>query len=171
VSCFPTFKPTQLKFETCDRYELTYESPEYDPYAKTFYGQEDGMMDSWVNLKVSGYFHPKIRQVFSLLQKEAEVKLLSSKYSDTSAKLQDLSPVLDDRTLLAELDNIKTFNVSLVKSEMMEKSGVDAATFTNNWGIGIEAAKITRLVTTQRGIRRMIQPSLTKWHKKNYRQL
>jgi hypothetical protein len=24
VSCFPTFKPTQLEFETCDRYEFTY---------------------------------------------------------------------------------------------------------------------------------------------------
>jgi hypothetical protein len=39
VSCFPTFKPTQLEFETCDRYELTYESPEYDPSAKTFHDQ------------------------------------------------------------------------------------------------------------------------------------
>jgi hypothetical protein len=28
VSCFPTLKPTQEEFETCDRYELTYESPE-----------------------------------------------------------------------------------------------------------------------------------------------
>jgi hypothetical protein len=27
VSCFPTLKPTQLEYETCDRYELTYESP------------------------------------------------------------------------------------------------------------------------------------------------
>jgi hypothetical protein len=45
VSCFPTFKPTQLEFETCDRYELTYESPEYDPSAKTFHDQEAGMMD------------------------------------------------------------------------------------------------------------------------------
>jgi hypothetical protein len=26
VSCFPTFKPTQLEFETCERYELTYET-------------------------------------------------------------------------------------------------------------------------------------------------
>jgi hypothetical protein len=34
VSCFPTFKPTYQEFETCDRYELTYESPEYDPSAK-----------------------------------------------------------------------------------------------------------------------------------------
>jgi hypothetical protein len=46
VSCFPTFKPTQLELKTCDRYELTYESPEYDPSAKTFHDKEAGMMDS-----------------------------------------------------------------------------------------------------------------------------
>jgi hypothetical protein len=88
VLCFPTFKPTQLEFETCDSYELTYESPEYDPSATTFHDQEEGMIDSWGNLKVSGEFHPKRRQVCSLRQNEAEVKLLSSKYSDTSAKLK-----------------------------------------------------------------------------------
>jgi hypothetical protein len=59
------------------------------------------MMDSWVNLKVSGDFHPKRCQVCSLCQEEAEVKLLSSKYNDTSTKLQDLSSVLDDGKLLA----------------------------------------------------------------------
>jgi hypothetical protein len=85
VSCFPTFKPSQEEFETCDRYELTYESPEYDPSAKTFHDQEAGMKDSWVNLKVSGDFHPKRSQVYSLLQKEAETKLLSARYSDTYA--------------------------------------------------------------------------------------
>jgi hypothetical protein len=37
VSCFPTFKPTQLEFETCDRYKLTYENPEYGPSATTFH--------------------------------------------------------------------------------------------------------------------------------------
>jgi hypothetical protein len=52
VSCFPTFKHTQLEFETCDRYELTYESPEYDPSATAFHDQEAGMMDSWGNIKV-----------------------------------------------------------------------------------------------------------------------
>jgi hypothetical protein len=61
--------------------------------------------------------------------------------------------------------------VSLVKSEIRDKAGVDAATLANNWGIGIEAAKRTRLVTTQRGIRRMIHPSLKKWYKTNDRQL
>jgi hypothetical protein len=172
VSCFPTFKPTQLEFETCDRYELTYETPEYDPSATTFHDQEAGMMDSWGNIKVSGDCHSKRRQVCSLRQKEANIKLLSSKYSDTSAKLQDLSAVLDDGTLLAELDdnNLK-LNISLVKSEMRDKAGIDAATLAKNWGIGIEAANRTRLVTTQRGIRRVFHPSLTKRYKTNERQL
>jgi hypothetical protein len=172
VSCFPTFKPTQLEFETCDRYELTYEYHEYDPSASKFHEQEAGMMDSWVNIKVSGDFHPKRRQVCSLRQKEAEIKLLSSKYSDTSAKLQDLYAVLDDGQLLAELDdNNLNLNVSLVKSEMRYKGGIDAATLAKNWGIGLESAKRTHLVTTQRGIRIMIHPSLTKRYKTNDRQL
>jgi hypothetical protein len=97
----------------------------------------------------------------------------STKYSDTSAKLQDLSPVLDDGTLLAELDNITTatdLNVPLVKSEMRDKAGFDAATLAKNWGIGIKAANRMRLVTTQRGIRIMIHPSLTKRYKTNDRQ-
>jgi hypothetical protein len=46
VSCFPAFKPTHLEFETCDRYELTYESPEYDQSSTTFHEQEASMMDS-----------------------------------------------------------------------------------------------------------------------------
>jgi hypothetical protein len=172
VLYIPTFKPAQLEFETCDRYELTYESPEYDPSATTFHDQEASMMDSWENIKVSGDCHPKRRQVCSLRQKEAEVKLLSSKYSDTSSKLQDLSSVLDDGTLLAELDDTNlNLNTSLVKSEMRDKTGVDVAALAKNWGIGLELYKRTRLVTTQRGIRRMIHPSLTKRYKMNVRQL
>jgi hypothetical protein len=139
-----------LEFETCDRYEITCESPAYDPSATTFHDQEAGMMDSWGNIKVSGDCHPKRHQVSSLHQKEVEIKLLRSNYSDTSAKLQDLSPVLDDGTLLAELDDKNlNLNISLVKSEMRDKDGVDAATLAKNWGIGIEATRRTRLVTTQ----------------------
>jgi hypothetical protein len=96
----------------------------------------------------------------------------SAKYSDTSAKLKDLSAVLYDGTLLAELDeNNLNLNVSMVKSEMRDKGGIYAATLANNWGIGIKAAKRTRLVTTQRGIRIMFHPSLTKRYKTNDRQL
>jgi hypothetical protein len=73
---------------------------------------------------------------------------------------------------LAELDDINTnLNISLVKSEMRDKPGVDAATLANNWGIVLEAVKRKPIVTTQRGVRIMINPSLTKRYKTNYRQL
>jgi hypothetical protein len=77
---------------------------------------------------------------------------------------------LDDGTLLAEVDSVTVttdLNVYLVKSEIRDKAVVDAAT----WGICIEAAKRTRLVTTQRGVIWMIHPSLTKQYKNNDSQL
>jgi hypothetical protein len=121
-----------LEFETCDRYDVTYESPEYD----VFMGKYQGFRG----------LYPKRRKVCSLRRKEAEAKLLSSKYSDTCAKLQDLSSVLDDGITLTELDDMNTnLNRSLVKSEMRDKAGVDAATLAKNCGTGIEAAKRTRL--------------------------
>jgi hypothetical protein len=106
VSCFPTFKPSQEKFETCPRYEFTYESPVYDTTITFFSEQEASMMDSYGQLKASGDSHPKKRQVCSLRQEELEIEKLSVSYSDTSEKLQDLSIVLDNNTLLAELKHI-----------------------------------------------------------------
>jgi hypothetical protein len=111
--------------------------------------------------------------VCNLRQKEMEIKKLTVKYSDTSAKLQDLSIILDDSTLLAESNhnaNIYDLNVFSV-TVMMRDKGSDAATLAKNWGIGIEAAKRTRLVTTQSYIMNMIHPTLTKRYKNNYRQL
>jgi hypothetical protein len=73
---------------------------------------------------------------------------------------------------LSELDDITTsLNISLVKSEMRDKAGVYAATLAKNWGIGTEAAKRMRLVTTKRGVMRTIHPSLTKRYKKNNSQI
>jgi hypothetical protein len=63
VPCFPTLKQSQEEFETCDRYELTYETLEYDPSDKTLHDQEAGMTESWVNVKVLGDLHPKRCQV------------------------------------------------------------------------------------------------------------
>jgi hypothetical protein len=58
VSCFPTFKLTQEKIDTCDRYEMTYESPEYDPSVKSFSKKEAGMKDSQGRLKIQGIHIP-----------------------------------------------------------------------------------------------------------------
>jgi hypothetical protein len=95
-------------------------------------------------------------------------------YSDISAKLQDLSVVLDDNTLIPELKRnakISDVNMSSVIAITRDKGGFDAVTLAKNWGIGIEAAKRTRLVTTQRGVNRIIHPSLTNRHMTSDRQL
>jgi hypothetical protein len=136
-----------------------FEIPEYDPSSRTFHDKDAVMTDSWVNLKISGDLHPKWRQVWSLHQKEVEIKFITAKCSDTSAKLQDLYAVLYNGTLLAELSclTITTYlNVYLMNSEMRDKAGV---------------AKRMRIVTTQMGVRQMIHPSLTKRYKTNDRQL
>jgi hypothetical protein len=88
--------------------------------------------------------------------------------------VQDLSTVLDNNTLLAEMKhnvNIADVNVSSIHATMRDKGGVDATTLAKSFGIGIEAAKRTRLVTTQRGVRNTIHPSLNKRYKTNDRQL
>jgi hypothetical protein len=117
----------------------------------TFCDQEDGMMDSWGRMKVSGHLHPNWRQVCTLVQKEMEIKMLAVKYNKNSEKLQELFIALDNITLLEELNlnsNISDFNVSSVTETMRDKEGVDDATLAKNWGIEIEATKRTRLMTT-----------------------
>jgi hypothetical protein len=46
VSCFTIRKPTQEEFESCDRYELTYEIPVYGPIGLSYAEQEAATMDS-----------------------------------------------------------------------------------------------------------------------------
>jgi hypothetical protein len=60
--------------------------------------------------------------------------------------------------------------MSSLKDDMCDGGGVYVATLANNFGIGIKAAKRTRLVTTQRGVKRMIQPSLSVRLRMNDRQ-
>jgi hypothetical protein len=90
VSCFTTFKPSQDEFNTCDRYELTFESPEYYPTVTSFVQQEAGMIDAWGRLKVPGDSHPRKRKVCSLRQKEMEMSHLGVTCSNTNAKVARL---------------------------------------------------------------------------------
>jgi hypothetical protein len=166
VSCFTTRKPTQEEFDTCDRYELTYDIPVYDPSGSSYAEQEAAMMDSRGQLKVAEDKHPFRRQICPVHMAET--------FSDTTIKLQSLSLTLDDSSLLQEMTShvhISEVNMSSLTVDMRDGGGVDVATLEKNFGIGIEAAKKTRLVTTQRGVKRIIHPSLSVRFRTNDRQL
>jgi hypothetical protein len=92
VSCFTERKPTQEEFDTCNRYELTYESPVYAPTGSSYAEQEAAMMDARGQLKVAEDKHPFRRQICPVHMAET--------FSDTPIKLQALSLTLDDSSLL-----------------------------------------------------------------------
>jgi hypothetical protein len=124
------------------------------------------MMDSRGQLKVAEDKHPLWRQIYPVHMAEF--------FSDTTIKLQALSFTLDDSSLLQEMTShvhISEVNMSSLTAYMRDGGGVDVATLANNFGIGIEAAKRTRLVTTQRGGKWMIYPSLSVRSRTNDRQL
>jgi hypothetical protein len=124
------------------------------------------MMDSRGQLKVAEEKHPLRRHICRVQ--------MAGTLSDTAIKLQALSLTLDDSYLLQEMAShvhISEVNMSNLTADMRDRGGVDVATLANNFGIGIEAAKRSRLVTTQRGVKRMIHPSLSVRFRTNDRHL
>jgi hypothetical protein len=104
------------------------------------------MMYSRVQLKVAEDKHPLRRQICHLNMAET--------FSDTTIKLQALSLTLDDSSLLQAMTShvhMSEVNMSSLTADMRDGGGVDVSTLAKNFGIGIEAAKRTHLVTTQRG--------------------
>jgi hypothetical protein len=145
---------------------LTYESPVYDPIGSSYAEQEAAMIDSRGKLQAAEDKHPLRRQICPAHMAET--------FSDTTIKLQAVSLTLDDSSLLQEMTShvhISEVNMSSLTADMRDGGGVDVATLAKNFGIGIEAAKRTRLVTTQRGVKRMIHPNLSVRFRKNDRQL
>jgi hypothetical protein len=67
--------------------------------------------------------------------------------------------------------HISDVNMSSQTANMRYGGGVDIAALAKNFGIGIEAAKRTLLLTTQRGVKRMIHPSLSVRFRMNARQM
>jgi hypothetical protein len=166
VSCFTTRNPTQEEFDTCDRYELTYESPVYDPSGSSYAEQEAALMDSRGQLTVAEDKHPLRRHICPVHMAET--------FSSTTIKLQALSLTLDYSYLLQEMTShvhISEVDMSSLTADMRDGGGVDVTTLAKNFGIGIEAAKRTRIMTTQRGVKGVIHPSLSVRFRTNDMQL
>jgi hypothetical protein len=103
VSCFTTRKSTQEEIDTCNRYELTYESPIYDPSRSLYAEQEAAMTDSRGQLKVVEDKHPLRRHICHVHMAET----LSAK-SGSSLSSWSCIP-LPSFTLIASLYSCRRF--------------------------------------------------------------
>ncbi|MGL4350630.1 MAG: hypothetical protein ACRCT2_08740, partial [Plesiomonas shigelloides] len=169
ISCFDTRKPTAEEYETLPRYELTYENPVFDPYDPSFASQEAACVDFRGHIVAPGDRN-QTRRLFgvattaSLSNTDSEL----SGISPTDSELSGISP-----TLVAETFHqcmVATVRVSSIGSKH-SGPGITAEKLAKNWGISLERAEKTIKATTQRGVRTVLHPSLSRRFRTNDRQL
>ena len=156
ISGFVTRKPTVEEFETCPRYVLTAEGPEYNPSTSAYAEQESAMVDFRGQLKED--VSEKIERRLFGISIEEDDRLYAT------MNFQNLS------TLCISQEPETSTTIAGVSTELRSE-GIDAGTLAKNWGIGLETAKKTLKVTTQRGIRTVVHPTLSRRFRTNDRQL
>ena len=179
-SVFSTRKPTQEEFETCRRFDLTYETPDYDPSDPSFAQQEEEFCNTYY-----GKYQEPVRQVSSLSVDPNPIKS-SKEQAQATYELQmnvaqislcDVSNTLDDKSFLADMQSQvrvthpRRITLSGLGADVRKQGTVDAEKLSKNWDIGLETAHRTLKVTTQRGVRTVLYPTLSRRFRTNDRQL
>ena len=141
ISYFPSRKPTKHEFDTLPRYHLTADEPEWDPHSPTFAQTEERILPH--ALRMSSTDHRHSISSFGLISVPQCKFLQGTNY----------------------FVNVSTTATSTRKSTLHPER------LARNWGIGIEAAKRTLQATTQRGIRTISNPALSRRFRTNDRQL
>jgi hypothetical protein len=164
TSYFTTFKPTVNEYEAAqegvDLFHLTYDEPEWDPHSNDFHESESQLLDS------EGLV-PESRQ----RQHVAAVSSID----------HDLATVLDDKRVIfhtasSAVDRGRD-NHNLLISQCLwgvssaVKAKMEPEVLSRRWGIGLEAAKNTLKVTTNRAVRTVLHPALSRRFRTNDRSL
>jgi len=125
-SGFPTRKPTEQEYDSCDRrYELTYESPEYDPSDPTFAKQEEAMTDlSGVAHETDGDSVSRIRVLCQISRTDARKMCFEEPLDSAETMLCEVSNAFSDRTFLTAM--VANVRVSGVKTSD-RRQGINAA--------------------------------------------
>ena len=166
ISYFPTYKPTKEQFETLPRYYLTQEQPEWDPNDTSFAEQENAMTNSSGEVLETGDSQGRLHSLMSV--KVSRTHSISVAHDIQNSVLRGVSDTLDDKTFLKDMES--RVQISSV-STSVKKPRIDAATLAKKWGIGLEVAQNTIRKTTQRGVRTVLHPTLSRRFRTNDRQL
>ena len=166
TSYFPTRKPTRDEYENAERrYQLTYGAPEWNPASSTFQDQEEEMTDHKGRVRDYTLRRPAVICSISSDIEQYEPNLAATKMpwkaGPTSSKQFDGGPISSGMP-----DGRTTSAVQTRKAPP-----IDPSTLARRWGVGIEAARNTLRHTTQRGVRSILNPTLTRRFRTNDRQM
>ena len=160
TSYFPVRKPTVKEWEdgTCPQIELTAEEPCWDPGSSDLGKQEDSMMD--------------FRGQVVIRDTAARGQMVIN--SVTASTNVDAADITDDENLGLALEAkvcvwSKLLKVGVSRSKTSPK--IDHIKLSKKWGISPHKAKRTVKRTTQRGVRTVLHPSLSRRFRTNDRAL
>jgi len=165
TSTFPTRKPTQQEYNECIHFDLTYDSPEYEPTDTRYERMERQSTQTIDRLQATGD-RDQTRHLHSVTRSLSMARVANDIESDS--KLLDISHVFNDHSLAYEIK--RSINVASVNIKE-RRNGIDAQMLARNFGIGLDTAKKTLKVTTQRGVRSVANPTLSRRFRTNDRQL
>ncbi|KAI2502750.1 Reverse transcriptase (RNA-dependent DNA polymerase) [Fragilaria crotonensis] len=167
TSTFPTRKPSISEFESLPHVELTSEDPPYDPHDTTFASQERSLISTvWETGDRIGAA-PSSRRLCSVSHTLEVAKAISVGSDAATLSLKQTSVIHDDMLLY---DSI-TSNISVLRKYGSSGKQFKPEQLAKNWGIDLATAKRTIDVTTQRGVRTVLHPTLSRRFRTNDRQL
>jgi transposase len=153
---------------------LTASRPDWDPSNTIFAEQEDAMLDSRGQLKHPFADRGHGRQISKILSEHTPIPIppkLSDTFTDEAAFLKSLEASVKVSSLqLHKPPNIPTTTISSLEVGKPIPT-MTPETLAKNFGVSTDIAKRTLQVTTQRGIRRVMHPSVERRFPTNDRSL
>ena len=152
ISCLPVRKPTLAEFAdtTLERFELTYETPEWDHWDQARSDLEESLLRRGEYTDSTGdpLFDASDRGVNS----EILVTTIGERFSDTNRIIASMGSIYLPGTLYQAMrDSVLIHSITADRSTSRSFLTPDA--LARNWGISLETARRTLDATTQLGIR------------------
>jgi hypothetical protein len=169
TSYFPTRKPTMNEYENSElRYELTYAEPEWNPQASIFNEQEQQLLD------VKGQLHDHIRPTKNL-RSIMDIDTIMYDYNQYHSADHLFGSALSNCVHVRTTDSATQVDPAIDRGlstvSMTSQPRLEPQILSRRWGIGLNQAKQTILKTTQRGIRSVLHPTLSRRFRTNDRML
>ena len=166
TSSFPTRKPTPEEYESLPHLTLTSDEPEYDPHDTSYATQETMLTKMILATGDRIGAPPPSRRLCSVTKTFSQARSIVSMRDTVATSLQATSRTLDDGSFADDLNR----TISAL-SRTSAGNQFDPDMLARNWGIDRATARRTIESTTQRGIRTLLHPTLSRRFRTNDRQL
>ncbi|MGH7954921.1 MAG: hypothetical protein ACREOZ_03080 [Gloeomargaritales cyanobacterium] len=144
ISYIPTRSPTTFELDNCEWLDLTADD-DWDPHSPDFKRQEEDIREHGNSSRLD-------RNILSANAHDCVISsVLSSVLSSVSSSL------VNDNMIQTLEDKVMIRNINVARSKP-RKPNISKEDLSLRWGIGLETAKRTLNVTTQKCIRNAVHP-------------